>query len=205
MSDTPPPSTPEFPSSWDDEHRDAARGGGRRIVWWGLGAIVAVVLVILGVNLIFNRGADEERAWPEAVDGRPEGLGGEKETAAEVTPSAAPGVYIWNSFDGWHLWVVNGDGIEGLTGTIRSNVDLVGGESSAPDAGTVSVDGKIVTFDLDGEAAVAGVDFDPGFASQLTFELQTADGEVAPAQVFTGSGSAPVDAVPVVIDKPVVD
>lgn len=205
MSDTPPPATPEFPASWDDEHRDAARGGGRRIVWWVLGGLVAVVLVILGVNLIFNRGANEQRAWPEAVDGRPEGLGGEDETAAEVTPAAEPGVYIWNSFDGWHLWVVNGDGIDGLKGTIASNTDLVGAESSAPDAGTVSVDGKVVTFDLDGGAAVAGVDFDPGFASQLTFDLETADGEVVASQVLTGSGGASVDAVPVVIDKPVVD
>jgi hypothetical protein len=205
MSDTQPPATPDFPASWNDEEADAARSGRRGIVWWVLGGVVAVVLVILGVNLIFNRGANEERAWPEAVDGRPAGLGGEDETAAEVTPEAGPGVYLWNSFDGWHLWVVNGDGIEGLTGTITSSGDLVGAESSAPDAGTVSVDGKVATFDLDAEAAVAGVDFDPGFADKLTFDLETADGEVVAAQVLTGSDSTPVDAVPVVLDKAVVD
>lgn len=205
MSDAQPPATPDFPASWNDEEEDAVRSGRRGIVWWILGGIVAVLLVILGINLIFNQGSDEPRAWPEAVDGRPEGLGGEKETAAEVTPEAKPGVYLWNSFDGWHLWVVNGDGIEGLTGTISSNDDLVGAESSAPDAGTVSVSGKTVTFDLSGDAAVAGVDFDPGFASKLTFELETADGEVTAAQVFTGSGSEPVDSIPVIIDKPVVD
>ncbi|HWJ97320.1 MAG TPA: hypothetical protein VNQ33_04115, partial [Acidimicrobiales bacterium] len=147
----------------------------------------------------------EERAWPASVGGRPEGLGGEKETAGEVTPSADPGVYIWNSFDGWHLWVVGGEGIDGLTGTITSSDDVVGAVSSAPDAGTVSVEGKTITFDLAAGSAVAGVDFDPGFAKELTFTLKTAGGDVAPAQVFTGASREPVDAVPVVIDKAVVD
>jgi len=49
------------------------------------------------------------------------------------------------------------------------------------------------------------VDFDPGFSKKLTITLETPDGEVQASQVFSGAGSKPVGAVPVVIDKAVVD
>jgi len=205
MSDTQPPSDTGLPSSWNEEDADAIRSDAKSKKWWIIGGVVVVLIAVVASIAILNSGDSRERAWPKSVDGRPEGLGGEKETAADVTPSADPGVYIWNSFDGWHVWVVNGDGLDGLTGTIASNDDIVGAESSNPDAGTVSADGKTVTFDLAAGDALAGVDFDPGFAKKLTFTLETADGEVKATQVFTGSQSKAVDAVPVVIDKAVVD
>lgn len=205
MSDTQPPSDAGLPSSWNEEDADAIRTEAKSKKWWIIGGIAVVLLAIVGVLAVVNLRDPEERAWPASVDGRPEGLGGEKETAAGVTPSADPGVYIWNSFDGWHLWVVNGAGLEGLSGTIKSSNDLVGAESSAPDAGTVSVDGKVINFDLDGDAAVAGVDFDPGFAKRLTFTFESGGGDVKAAQVFTGGASKAVDRVPVVIDKAPVD
>ena len=206
MSDTPPPSDAGLPSSWDEEDRDAIRTEASSRRWWWIGAAVVVVLAVLGVIAFVNRSdGPVERAWPESVSGRPSGLGGEGDTAADVTPTADPGVYIWESFDGWHLWAVGGEGIDGLRGTITSSDPIVSATSSAPDAGPATVDGKEVTFDLSGDAPVAGVDFDPGFSQRLTFTLETADGEVAADQVFLGSDRAAVDAVPVVIDKAVVD
>lgn len=205
MSDHQPPSASDLPSSWQDEDEDAIRTEGKSRKVWVFGGIAVVLLVIVGVIAVINLGGPEERAWPAALDGRPEGLGGEKETAAEVTPSAEPGVYIWNSFDGWHLWIVNGEGLDGLTGSITSNDDIVSASSSNPDAGTASVDDKKITFDLDGGDALAGVDFDPGFAKKLTFDLETADGEVSADLVFTGAKSAPVSSIPLVVDKEVVD
>jgi hypothetical protein len=205
MSDTPPPAPSDLPASWQEEDDDAARTDGRRRTWWVVGGIVVVILAAAGIFAFVQAMQPEDRAWPAAYGGRPDGLGGERESAADVTLSASPGVYIWESFDGWHLWVVNGDGLAGLTGTISSNSDLVEATSSAPDAGTVSVDKKTVTFDLSEGAAVAGVDFDPGFADRLTFRLETADGEVSASQVLTGSKSTPVDAVPVVVNKAPVD
>ena len=207
MSDTPPPPPSDLPSSWKAEESDAARAdrsGSRR---WLLAGAVGLVLVAGIVAALVATGGigPKERAWPAEVGGRPAGLGGEKETAAEVTPDVPAGVYLWQSFDGWHLWAVNGDGLDGLTGTITSSDDIVDAVSSAPNDGTVSVAGKTIAFDLGGSAAVAGVDFDPGFSRQLTFVLETADGKVRASQVFTGQDREPVDAVPVVIDKPVVD
>ena len=205
MSDTSSPSDAGLPSSWNEEDADAIRSDSKSRRWWIIGAIVVVLLLIAGGVALSGALEPEERAWPESVDGRPAGLGGEKETAADVTPTADPGVYIWNSFDGWHLWVVNGDGLDGLKGTITSNEEFVNATSSAPDAGTASADGSKITFDLKAGSTVAGVDFDPGFADKLTFTLETADGKVAASQVFTGSDAEAVDAVPVVIDKAVVD
>ncbi len=207
MSDTAPPPDSDLPSSWDEEDHDALRADAKSRRWWWIGgAALLIVVALVAVLVVANRASDpEERAWPDAVGGRPEGLGGENETAAQVTPSADPGVYIWQSFDGWHLWVVSGDGLDGLTGTITSNEDIVSARSSDEDAGTATLDGKEITFDLDAGAPLAGVDFDPGFSRELTFRLETADGEVSADQVFTGSGKTPADAVPVVIDKPVVD
>lgn len=205
MSDTPPPPDSDLPSSWDEDDHDAIRADAKSRRWWWIGGAVVVILAILGALAFINRSNDPaDRAWPDAVGGRPPGLGGENETAAQVTPEAEPGVYVWQSFDGWHLWVVGGDGIDGLTGTITSNDDIVSARSSDADAGTVSLDGKEITFDLDAGVPLAGVDFDPGFSEKLTITLETAGGEVAADQVFTGSGRTPAEAVPLVIDKPVV-
>jgi len=205
MSDTSSPSDAGLPSSWNEEDADAIRSDSKSRRWWIIGGVVVLLLAIAGGIALSGALEPEERAWPESIDGRPAGLGGEKEKAADVTPTADPGVYIWNSFDGWHLWVVNGDGIDGLTGTITSSEDVVTASSSAPDAGTVKADGGKITFDLAAGSTLAGVDFDPGFAKKLTFTFETADGEVKATQVFTGSDSEPVDAVPVTIDKAVVD
>jgi hypothetical protein len=205
MSTNSTPSDAGLPSSWNEEDEDAIRSDAKSKKWWIIGALVVLLLVVIAGLVIVKASDPKDRAWPESVGGRPQGLGGEKETAADVTPTAAPGVYIWNSFDGWHLWLVNGDGIDGLKGTIKSNTDFVGATSSAPDAGTATLDGKTITFDLKGASPLAGVDFDPGFGKKLTFTLETAGGEVQAAQVFTGSQSTPVEAVPVIIDKPVVD
>ncbi|MCU1372582.1 MAG: hypothetical protein JWO77_3776 [Ilumatobacteraceae bacterium] len=205
MSDTPPPTPPDLPASWQEDDDDAIRADKRGRLWWVLGGIVLVVLLAAGVFAFVQALQPEDRAWPEAYGGRPQGLGGEKDTAIDVTPKAPPGVYIWQSFDGWHLWLVNGDGFAGLTGTISSSDDVVEATSSSPGDGVVTAEGRTVSFDLSDGAPVAGVDFDPGFANKLTFNLESGGGEVEATQVFTGSDSAPVDAVPVVVDKAPVD
>lgn len=205
MSDTSGPAN-DVPSSWKEEQDDAARAGRGSRRWWIIGGIVIVVLVAAGVVAFVNRSdGPVDRAWPESYGGRPDGLGSDGDTAVDVTAAADPGVYIWNGFDGWHLWVVNGEGLDGLKGTITSSDDIVSASSSAPSAGDATVDGKEVTFDLDGSTPVAGVDFDPGFSQELTFTIETSGGPVKADQVFTGSKPTPARAVPVVVEKAVVD
>jgi hypothetical protein len=205
MSDTTPPPASDLPSSWQAEDDDAIRADRSSRKWWIIGGIVLVVLLVPIGLALSKLGDDEPREWPSTYEGRPEGLGGEKESADEVTPTAEPGVYIWNGFDGWHVWVVNGDGLDGLSGTITSNDDIVSAESSVADGGKVTLEGEEVTFDLEGGGAVTGIDFDPGFSKELKIDLLSASGDVSASQVFTGSKSAPASSVPVVIEKELVD
>lgn len=194
----------DLPASWADENAEAA-GGGRRRWPWLVGAAVAVVVVALALVALLSGGGEEKRAWPDAVGGRPAGLGQRDQTAADVTPTADPGVYVWNDFDGWHLWVVNGDGVPSVSGTITSTDDISKAQLSQPGAGSVSVDGKTATFSLPDQPGLVGIDFEPGFfAKQLTITLQGPDGPVDASLVTTGSAT-PVTKLPLVIDKPVVD
>ena len=202
---TDPSGTPaDLPSSWDAE--DAQVSGAKRTRWpLVVGTVVLVLVAAAAINLIVNRGGEEERAWPKAVGGRPAGLGQEKDTADEVTaPTAKPGVYLWNSFDGWHLWVVNGGEVKGAKGTIESSVDMGKAVASSPESGTVEVNGKTATFDLSEATKVSGVDFEPGFYSkQITVTLEGPDGPI-PAELVTLGTQGHPDAVPVVIDKAIV-
>ena len=202
MDATQPPPSPT-PSSWDVDDAAASTGGRKRVLV--IAAVVAALLVVGGAVAAFVSGRfdPEERAWPD-LGGRPEGLGATGEATDVVDPSAAPGAYLWNDFDGWHLWVVNGDGVAGVEGTITSTDDIAKAQLSAPDTGTVSTDGRTVAFTLAGDVPVAGLDFEPGFYSKrIVVDLDGADGPLDPALVLVGG--EPADQLPVAIDKAVVD
>lgn len=195
-----------MPASWADEEEAASRGGGRNRRAALLAGVVAAVVVVAAIVVVWSKAGDgpEERAWPDSVAGRPQGLGENGQTAAEVTPNTTPGVYLWSGFDGWHLWVVGGDGVQGVRGTITSTVEIGQAMLSAPGQGSVSVDGRTITFDLTSDAEVAGVDFEPGFYSKrLTVKLSDADGPLSPSTVTLGP-STTATRMPVVIDKAVV-
>ena len=206
MTDTDPTSPDAVPSSWSADDNETVRVAERRgrKVW--IVVIVVVIAAVAGVAYAVTSGAfdGKDRAWPAQISVRPDGLGQEHDTAAHVTPTAEPGVYIWNSFDGWHLWVVNGNDVAGVKGTITSSDRIKRATSSAPKAGTVTAHGKTVSFDLDGSAKVAGVDFEPGFSHHLVITLDGPDGPVSVTVVHLGH-DAMATAVPVVIDKPVVN
>lgn len=205
MTDPHDPTNDPTPASWAAEQEAAGRSGGSRRALWVVLAVAAVV-VIGGIIVVWSKAGSgpEERAWPDAVSGRPEGLGDNGQTAAEVTPNAKAGVYLWSGFDGWHLWVVRGDGVQGVKGTIESSVDVGRATLSAPGQGKVSVDGHTITFDLTSDSELVGIDFEPGFYSKkLTVDLEEADGPVAPATVTLGPKTA-ATSMPVVIDKAVV-
>ena len=194
--------SPDLPSSWANE--DRPRRSIPRWVWIVVGLVVCVVVAITAVNLLFN--SEEKREWPAEVSGRPSGLGEEHQSAADVTPDAAPGVYVWSGFDGWHLWVVDGADVGGVTGTITSDEGITEAVLSAPGAGSVAVDDDTISFQLPGDVALAGVDFSPEFfTKQLTIELTDAAGEPLPVEVVHLGSDGTAEAVPVGIDKPIVD
>lgn len=141
--------------------------------------------------------------FPAEIGGRPAGLGarGEKAPDVKVGEDTKPGVYLWSDYDGWHLWVVNGEGVPPVKGTITSNDDIAKATAAVPGAGTVKADGKVVTFDLPAQPGLVGVDFNPGFfAENLVFTLDGPDGPVPEDVVFLGSKSVQAP-YPLVIAK----
>lgn len=202
---TPPPA-PDLPSSWSDEDREATRPKRRIWLWVAIVVVLGLAGVLIAVVVRNGNPLDpEERAWPRSVGGRPAGLGADNETADEVTPTAKPGVYVWNSFDGWHVWVVNGDGVAGVKGTIRSDDGIDRARISAKDQGSVSLGDDTATFTLSADAAVTGVDFEPEFfTKRLTVTITDLDGKALSPSLVTLGTDTRVTKLPIVIDKPVV-
>lgn len=223
--ETPEPSldetSPDAPST--DDAAAAARAKAVRMTQIGL--VVAVVLIV-GIVLL-TRGGDDDRAdggakgdgteqadgtdapsgkpqWPASLGGRPPALGVRDQPATDVQVGAgtAPGVYLWNDYDGWHLWVVGG-GPDLVRGTLTSNDPVAKAELAVPGAGTVAIDDKVVTFELPGAAGLSGIDFNPGFfAKQLVFTLEGPNGPLDSSVVFVGSKAAEAP-FPLVFEKEV--
>ncbi len=188
---------PQLPDSWNVEDAEVARTGPR----WGLivgGVVLVTVLVAAGVVGFQVAMEKTKKAWPASVSGPPDGLGG---TPAEAWPDVEPGVYLWNDFGGWHLRVVNGEGVAGVKGTIVSGDEIASAEAATAGEGTAVIDGETIEFDLPAEPRVAGVDFNPGFyAEKLTVTLEGTDGPVDPKLVTVGR-EREVTKVPVVVEK----
>ncbi len=157
--------------------------------------VVLVALTVLGVNRYDDaanqrsqeQASAEGRGWPEAVNGRPAGLG--SGPAADVAPSTEPGAYLWSDFDGWHLWVVGGDGMPAtVTGTVTSDDALGAQKLAVPGTGTLSGSGADLTFTVPTDVPVSGIDFSTGFfAKELQVSLTGPDGPIDPARIHLGS------------------
>ena len=195
MTTTPP----DLPESWEVEDAEVKRP--RSKVFVIVGIVVVALLAIGAVSLLFRKD-DVKKTWAASVGGPPSGLGG---STTAATADVKPGYYLWSDFDGWHLWVVNGDGVKGAKGTIENNDTFASAALATAGAGTVSKDGKSVSFDLPTEPRVVGVDFNPGFYSnKLNVSLTDADGPVDPKLVTIGR-SADVSEMPFTIEQVPVD
>lgn len=142
-------------------------------------------------------------AWPTEVNGRPAAFG-ELEGAPDDAPGGAePGVYIWNDFDGWHLWVVNGDGVSGVSGQITGNDAIAGAEVVPEDAGTATPADNQITFDLSGEPEIVGINFNPGFyANSLVISIDGETGPVPAELMHLGQNLAPAENPAVIVQTP---
>jgi len=186
MTTTPP----DLPESWEVEDSEVKRP--RSKVLPIVGIVVVALLAVGAVSLLFRK--DEgKKAWAASTGGPPAGVGAD---TTQVTADVKPGYYLWSDFNGWHLWVVNGDGVKGAKGTIENDDTFASAVLATKGAGTVSKDGKSVSFDLPTDPRVVGIDFNPGFYSHdLKVKLTDADGPVDPKLVTIGR-SATVDQMP---------
>ena len=195
MTTTPP----DLPESWEVEDAEVKRP--RSKVLLVVGIVVVALLAVGAVSLLFRKD-DPKKAWAASTGGPPTSLGG---STTQATADAKPGYYLWSDFDGWHLWVVNGDGVKGAKGTIENNDTFATAVLATKGAGTVTKDAKSVTFDLPSDPRVVGIDFNPGFYSNdLKVSLTDADGPVDPKLVTIGR-SATVDQMPFELQQVPVD
>ncbi len=133
--------------------------------------------------------------WPPAVAGRPKAFGGLGDPPPSSGAGLEDGLYLWNDFDGWHLWQVGGGSEDGATITADDTYAKAAGTGGSVD---VTNDANLLTFSR-GSASepVVGVDFSPGFYAktmvvttrgELTLHLG-ARGKAAPR--FYGMAFAP--------------
>lgn len=141
--------------------------------------------------------------WPAEVAFRPAALGRLRQGPEDVKDPPEPGVYLFSDFDGWHLWLVRGPGVESVHGTVTSNDEMATAVAEPKRSdGSVDVDDKQFRFDLPGDVAVSAVVFNPGFyARTLVFDLQGPNGPLRPDQVHLGWGRAAATSMPVVVEK----
>jgi hypothetical protein len=149
-------------------------------------------------------GKPKKPDWPKISANRPPALGKRGQVAKDVKSTAKPGVYIWNDFDGWHMWIVGGAGMPAtISGTITSNDDIGRADPAIEGTGTSTVTGKIATFDMPTDKPITGVDFNPGFyANKLVFAINGPDGPLDAALVKLGGGMK-ASSFPLVLEKSV--
>jgi hypothetical protein len=188
---------PNLPDSWNVEDAEVARKGPRLGLSVG-GVVLVAVLVAAGVVGFQVAMEKTKKAWPASAGGPPAGFGG---APAEVAADAPPGIYLWNDFGGWHLWIVNGEGVSGVRGTIGSDDEVATAEVATAGEGSAVVEGETIAFDLPAEPRVVGVDFNPGFyAEELTLTLE-ADGAPVDPKLVTVGRDREVSVLPFVLDK----
>jgi hypothetical protein len=160
---------PSLPASCGADERGP---GSRRWILW-VGAVVVVVLLVVGGFIAAqNLQKSTRKAWPVVYSLRAGGLGAQGSPAAQVDPKEAPGVYLWNDFYGWHLWIVTGEGVGRVTGTVTSDQSFDKAALATSNVGSIKADSKTIRFSLPADAKVVGIDFAPGFyATRLKVDV----------------------------------
>lgn len=191
------------PPSWAGDDLDEVERNERKnrlpMLLGVLGVAIAVVTAYVVIAKPFE--AQRDRVWPDAVNGRPAGLGEIDELAEAVTPEEPTGAYLWSDFDGWHLWFVLDPTFSAVSGTIVSNADVSDTVLTPAAAGDVRAVDRTITFDIDTSSNLAGIDFEPGFyADRLEVTIEGPDGPVPVEMIHLGRDRQEAER-PLVIEK----
>jgi hypothetical protein len=182
----------DLPESWGTD--ESGSSSNRWLKWVG-GAVVLALLVVGGVIAAQKISKKTEKAWPAVLGGPPGGFVSTGAKANDPAPGAVPGGYLWNDFQGWHLWIVHGGGVAKVQGTLTSDKDFAKAELAVGGVGSLRSEGNKVTFSLPASGKVAAIDFGPGFyAKKIGLQLD------ADIPVFEGGTKKRVK-LPVVIEK----
>lgn len=121
-----------------------------------------------------------KRHWPTFTYGRPKAFGKLNDPPPADPGKLQEGWYLWQDFDGWHLWLVGHPG--GAHASVTSD-DKVLKADGAGDA-KVSQTANRIDVIRNGSGEVLGVDFNPGYFAK-TLIIAVDDGQ----QLHVGAGA----------------
>lgn len=147
----------------------------------------------------------KDRQWSTNLVGAPKPFEG-----ADVPPgqTLAPGIYLWEGFDGWRIRVVRGDGIDRVIGTVTSTDK--GGYDKVEiqkvinvDASVAKADNRQLAFNFPPSTApVVGVDFFFQFyTDQVQVQFNGDNGPIDPKQIHTGANGDQAPSNPLTFQK----
>lgn len=114
-----------------------------------------------------------EPGWPAWVLGQPRRLFEAEAPPAEIGETP-PGFYLWLDFEGWHLWLVGGEGsdasVEIQSDDAFSKADPVGEPPAIEQEGN-----RLRMSRGDASATSVGLDFNPGFFAKTLIVTTTGD------------------------------
>ncbi len=146
--------------------------------------------------------------WPQPISLAPAlfSEGGYQGGYATSDPAAGvpskPGVYFWESYDGWHVRVVPGEGVDirSVVVSVPAGIRFKGVTGAVgPDA--AHVEANQVSFDAS-TSGTSGFDFNVDFyAKEVTLTANGPDGPAPPAAVLLGKTAAPTLSNPITFKK----
>ena len=208
-----PKAAPAPDDDWDDDWDDEETSGTKRdmtLVY----AVVAAAIVIVAV-LVFTRGdgnqtsdggtnqagattqpAAPAKNWQGAVADAVGADGVDAQARAE----AAPGVYIWTDFGGWHLRSNNTKDVSVTVTADQVRVKKTDDRDDGDENGDAPFATETVVTLPAGDGA-DGVGLDLGNSETASFTV-TVDGQnVPPAEIFLGGAEGTADQNPVTFVK----
>jgi hypothetical protein len=119
---------------------------------------------------------------------------GNASTDPQPGKTAKPGVYFWEAYDGWHVRIVKGDGVDKVDGLVTGVQNKQGAKIvkvTGADPGVAKVEGGNVSWQVPaGGNGIVGIDFtlDPS-TKEAALTLNGENGSLDVKKVYIGSST----------------
>ena len=139
--------------------------------------------------------AKPQAKWTNGLAGSPKvfrAADGSASSDPQPGKDAKPGVYFWESYDGWHVRVVKGDGVDKVDGIVTGLLKNQGAKIvkvTGADASVAKAEGGNVSFQVPpGGSNVVGIDFTlDAFTTNSTLTLNGDNGSLDVSKIYLGA------------------